>query len=129
MCVEEGCLELWRIVWRVGRTGATCNDQRERMPWREFRVGGMGVCLAEYASAYLGSKGMGTCWCAHAVEYRVYSSSCASALAPAPVGVAVPVRYASPSLGARRTSRGIEPTSGAVGVERHYSIWKGLYGP
>jgi len=47
----------------------------------------------------------------------------------APVGVAVPVRYASPSLGARRTSRGIEPTSGAVGVERHYSIWKGLYGP
>ena len=35
----------------VGRTGATCNDQRERMPWREFRVGGMGVCLA-YASAY-----------------------------------------------------------------------------
>jgi hypothetical protein len=48
---------------------------------------------------------------------------------PAPVGVAVPVRYASPSLGARRTSRRIEPTSGAVGVERHYSIWKGLYGP
>ena len=50
MCVEsEGCMELEDYC--VGRTGATCNDQRERMPWREFRVGGMGVCLA-YASAY-----------------------------------------------------------------------------
>ena len=48
---KRGVWSLRIIVWVGRRTGATCNDQRERMPWREFRVGGMGVCLA-YASAY-----------------------------------------------------------------------------
>lgn len=74
---------VWSLEDCVGRTGATCNDQRERMPWREFRVGGMGVCLGV-------SEARAWVHVAHAVEYRIFIL-CASPLPfPAPYARSAP---------------------------------------
>jgi hypothetical protein len=74
----------------------------------------------------IGSKGMGTC---SRTPLNIVYSSCA------PFTSSVfdvrdfpfPPRTASgPPLGVVGRRAG---SSGAVGVGRHYSIWKGLYGP
>lgn len=115
----RGVYGAWRIVW-VGqaRARATCNDQRERMQWREFRVGGMGVCLGV-------SEARAWVHVAQAVEYRTFIL-CASPL-PFPAHP-----YASelrrPPLGSSDVARDRAARS-ASGLGRHYSIWKGLYGP
>ncbi len=60
---------------------------------------------------------------AHAVEYRIFIL-CAS---PLPFAFpAARTRLPGPALGVVGRRAG---SSGAVGVGRHYSIWKGLYGP
>jgi hypothetical protein len=65
---------------------------------------------------------------AHAVEYRIFILGARlfrlptwTSRFPAPYGTA-----SGPPLGVVGRRAG---SSGAVGVGRHYSIWKGLYGP
>jgi hypothetical protein len=108
---------VWSLEDCVGRTSATCNDQRERMPWREFRVGGMGVCLGV-------SEARAWVHVAHAVEYRIFIL-CASPLPfPAPSspygggGTPVPASVALPRLVGRRAG-----SSGAVGVGARASLF------